>query len=95
MIAMKVKVKLFSIFIDLFGAKEKEFDLEEGANIYDLLTLLCDNQKCREKIFDESGKVRTHIQIIKNHHPVGPLEGVNTALSDGDSIGILPPVFGG
>jgi molybdopterin synthase sulfur carrier subunit len=92
---MKVTVKLFSIFIDLFGAKEKEIDLADGASIQDLLNLLCDNQKCREKIFDDSGKVRTHIQIIKNRRPVRSLDGINTPLADNDSIGILPPVFGG
>jgi MoaD family protein len=92
---MKVTVKLFSIFIDLFGAKEKEVDLADGASIQELLNLLCDTPKCREKIFDDSGKVKTHIQIIKNHRPVRPPDSLDTPLADGDSIGILPPVFGG
>ena len=92
---MKVRVRFLSIFIELFGSKEKEIELEHGANIQALLNLLCDTKKRHEKIFDDSGKVRTHIQIIKNHRPVQSLDGVSTPLGNGDSISILPPVFGG
>jgi len=38
---MKVTVKLFATFRELFGAEVKEIELENGANIQDLLNLLC------------------------------------------------------
>ena len=92
---MQINVKFFATFIQLFGGREKEIELDSGANIQDLLNLLCDRPKCREKIFDNSGRVRTHIQILKNHRPIQSLEGVYTQLVDGDSVGLLPPMFGG
>jgi MoaD family protein len=92
---MKIKVKLFAGFIELFGGREKEVELEGKADIEDLLNLLCDSPKRRQKIFDDSGIVRAYIQILKNRRPIQSLDGVHTELGEGDVVGILPPMFGG
>jgi molybdopterin converting factor small subunit len=42
---MKVKVKIFGSLSELFGCNEKEVKLSSGANVKDLLGLLCFSEK--------------------------------------------------
>ena len=92
---MKIRVKFFATLRELFGAEEKEIELESGSDILDLLNILCDSSRRRQMIFDNSGKPKTYIQILKNRRPIQSLDGIHTKLGEGDVVGILPPVFGG
>ena len=92
---MKVKVKLFATFKDLFGAEVKEIELDDGPNIEGLLNLLCGLGRCRQEIFDESGELRPYVKILKNGRHIQFLGGVHTELEDGDVITMFPPVGGG
>jgi len=92
---MKIRVKFFTTLRELFGAEEKEIELENGSDILDLLNILCDSSRRRQTIFDNSGKPKTYIQILKNRRPIQSLDGIHTKLGEGDVVGILPPVFGG
>jgi molybdopterin synthase sulfur carrier subunit len=46
-------------------------------------------------LFDESGKVREYVILMKNRKNVDSLDGLKTMLSEGDEVGILPPIAGG
>ena len=92
---MKVKVKFFAAFRELFGSEEKEIELESGANIQDLLAVLCDSPKCRQRIFDEAGKLRRDVKMLKKGQHIQFLDGVHTELEDGDVIAMFPPMLGG
>jgi len=88
-------VKFFATFRELFGSQEKEVELESGANIQDLLNLLCDSRQCRQRIFDHSGELRSYIKILKEGRFIEFLDGVHTKLADGDVVAMFPPVGGG
>jgi molybdopterin synthase sulfur carrier subunit len=92
---MKIRVRFFATFKDLFSGEGKEIELESGSNIQDLLNLLCDTGQRREALFDNSGKLRPYIQVLKNRKPIQSLGGIRVELKEGDLVGILPPVFGG
>lgn len=92
---MKVKVKFFAPFRELFGAKESEMELKGAPDVQELLNLLCDSDERRDKIFDQFGELSSYVMILKNRQPIQILDGVRTKLEEGDEIAIFPPVSGG
>jgi molybdopterin converting factor small subunit len=62
---MKVRVKFFAAFREIFGAEEKEIELDSGAGVQDLLRILCDLGRCREKMLDETGRLRRDVKMLK------------------------------
>ena len=46
-------------------------------------------------ICDETGKVRRHLNVFVNTNNMRDLDGVDTALTTGDVVTILPAVSGG
>jgi len=85
----------FAPFRELFGVKESEIELSGTPDVRELLELLCDSDERREKIFSQSGELRSYIVIFKNGQPIQISGGIRTELEDGDEIAIFPPVSGG
>lgn len=92
---MKVHVRAFANFREILG-RDLSVDVKDSSTIGDLLESLCSSrQQLRPAIFDESGQVREYIIIMKNRKDVSALQGLETALEEGDEVAILPPVAGG
>lgn len=91
----KVKVKLFGGLQEAFQEREREIELERASNIQELLDLLCNSYERRQKIFDQSGRIRSDINILKNGRNIYFLDGIQTELKEGDTIAIFPPAVGG
>ena len=89
---MKIKVKFFGSFRELF--QEREVELQSESNMRDLLNLLCDSSKRREQIFD-GGELKPYLAILRNGKHIHHLSGLETKLDDGDTIVIFPPAGGG
>ena len=92
---MKVKVKFFATFKELFGAESREIEMVDGANIKDLLAFLCRSNKLRKEIFDDSGEVRPYVIILKNGRHIKFFDGIRTRFQGGDTVALFPPVGGG
>lgn len=92
---LKIKVKFFASFREVFHKDKFDVELGEPANIVDLLNSLCDSHECRQKIFDESGKLRPNVIILKNRRHIDLLGGIRADLKEGDEIAILPIMPGG
>ncbi len=94
-VAMIIYVKAFANFRDILG-RDSQIDLIEGSRIKDLLDyLITSHKRLKSAIFDESGNIREFIIIMKNRKNISSLNGLETALSDGDEVAILPQVAGG
>jgi sulfur-carrier protein len=92
---MKVHLKAFASFKDILG-KEKDVNVKEGASVGELLEdLSSKNTKLKDAIFDETGQLRDYVILMKNRKSIEHMEGLNTKLSEGDEVAILPPVAGG
>jgi molybdopterin synthase sulfur carrier subunit len=92
---MIIQVRAFANFRDILG-RDLRVELREGSSIKELLDSLCNShQRLKSAVFDDSGKVREYIILMKNRKDVDSLEGLKTTLSEGDEVAILPPVAGG
>lgn len=92
---IKVKVKFFTTFRQLFGTETKDIELESGTDIEALLHLLCDSRRCRQELFDNSGNIKQYVKILKNGRHIEFLDGTHTKLEEGDVVAMFPPAAGG
>jgi molybdopterin converting factor small subunit len=62
-------------------------------------TALEDLQRSQSSLYcnvcDETGKLRRHLNVFVNSYNVRDLDGVDTTLTPGDVVTILPAVSGG
>jgi MoaD family protein len=91
---MKVRVKFFAYFREMFGGREKEISLAHGATVLDLLNILADSAWGREELFEKE-QLKPHLVLMKNGTNIQSLNGLGTGLEDGDVIAIFPLMGGG
>lgn len=49
----------------------------------------------RQRVLDDQGRVRVHVNLFVNGAHIRELDGLNTEVRDGDEVVILPAVSGG
>jgi molybdopterin synthase sulfur carrier subunit len=92
---MIIHVRSFASFRDILG-KELSVELKDGSTVKDLLDdLISTRQRLKSAVFDESGKVREYVILMKNRKNIESLGGLDTELAEGDEVAVLPPVAGG
>jgi sulfur-carrier protein len=75
------------------GAKEVE---ASGDNIGEVLRSLADRHPATEsQLFAEDGELNRYVNVYLNDEDVRVLEGLDTSVSEGDTIVILPAMAGG
>ncbi len=68
----------------------------DGANITSLLAdLEAKHPGIKERICDETGKLRRFVNIFLNEEDIRFLQGEETAVKDGDDVSIIPAIAGG
>jgi molybdopterin synthase sulfur carrier subunit len=92
---MKVTVKFFATFREIFGGDAREFDLDEGTEVQNLLDLLSDSSQRREELFETADTLKPYVKVLKNGRNIHFLDGLKTKLEAGDVLSIFPPVGGG
>jgi molybdopterin synthase sulfur carrier subunit len=91
---MAVTVKIPTPLRNLTG------DLSEVDATSDSLSALVDELEgaypgMRERLLDEGGELRRFVNLFVNGEDVRFLQGLQTTLSDGDEVSIVPAVAGG
>lgn len=56
---------------------------------------LAEIEGVRHRVLDDQGRVRVHVNLFVNGAHIRDLDGLDTAVQDGDEITILPAVSGG
>jgi len=92
---MKVTVKFFATFREIFGGDAREFELDEGTEVQNLLDLLSDSPQRRKELFDQAATLKPYVKVLKNGRNIHFLDGLRTKLEAGDVLSIFPPVGGG
>jgi molybdopterin synthase sulfur carrier subunit len=89
----QVTVRLYGAYSEMAGARKLTID---GATIADVLdTLPSKLPGLRERIRDEHGRIRDHLNVFRNEDEIRRLEGDRTTLSDGDIVHLIPAMSGG
>jgi MoaD family protein len=91
---MRVKVKFFAYFREIFDGREKDVVLPEGSTVGDLLDDVCDTAKRRTEVF-KGCALKPLVIAMKNGTSINSLDGLETKLEDDDVIAVFPFVAGG
>ena len=89
-----VTVKLHGAFSEFAGgARSASVEADDvGAA---LAGLVARHPSLTERLRDEHGRIREHVNIFANDEDMRYLDGERTALRDGDLVHIVPAVSGG
>ena len=67
-----------------------------GANVGEvLLALTAAHPETSAQLFDAEGELNRYVNVYLNDEDVRVLDGLGTAVSDGDTVVILPAMAGG
>ncbi len=83
-VLMKVRVLYFATCREIFGQREQEIDLREGASVNDLIEALS-SQASTFREMERSLMVSVNQAYVAR----------DRALEDGDEVALIPPVSGG
>lgn len=93
---MKINLKLFGRFIQIFQIDEKEIILKTGDTVMDLLNSLCKTEELRKNIFSANNRsLKPNVSIRKNGRFIVHLNWLDTELEPGDRVEILTLHCGG
>lgn len=97
---MHIYVRFFTSLREITGKKEETlgFSKNETVTVQTALKHLAQlhGKSFSEYIYDQNtGEVRSFLQFLVNGRSTRSFEGLNTKLSDGDVLAIIPPVGGG
>ena len=95
---MEIKVEIYFSFKSKITAEEGDLSLNlpEDALVLDALEKLIDlYPELKGDIFESSRRLRRFIQVRLNQKGVEHLSGLETQISEGDKLLILPKLGGG
>ncbi len=71
-------------------------ELASGGTVSDLLgTLGGDYPGVRQRVVDELGALRPHVNVFVNGENIRHLDGMATSIGEGDEVWLLPAISGG
>ena len=89
---MKIHVRFHSRFREIFNCAEKDVEIADGANVRDLLAVLCATEKQSSTIYAEVGKkLKNDVMITKNRMIIFHMQRLETQLSHNDEVAVLYP----
>ena len=93
---MVVGVKLPTVLRPFAGGAERvevQPDVDTVGAVF--AALEADHPALRRRLTDEQGALRRHVNVFLVNDNIRDLDGLDTKLSDGDELLILPSVAGG
>lgn len=92
---MDVELRFFATFREAAGSKTVEREVAEDATVGDVLAGLETDYEGMAGNLLADGDLRPQINVLLNGREVLHMDGVDTELSEGDTLSVFPPVAGG
>ena len=93
---MNVKVRFYGMVYDEVGTREWEMEMDGESTVNDLLSILVERHPpLSSVVFDDEGIFREYLEVAVNQMVIIGLNGLETTLSEGDVVLIMPPIGGG
>ncbi len=89
-----VTMLLHGAFRDFAGGRRRV--IVDAASVGEALDRLVESYpSLRERLRDEHGELREHLNVFANQEEIRRVDGVRTRLADGDVVHLIPAVSGG
>jgi sulfur-carrier protein len=95
---MIIKIRFFTVLRELTNKREETLNFpQEQFTVTEVLKILSDKygKPFDDYVFEVDGCVKGFLQFLINGTNTVTLQGLETQLSDGDVLAVLPPVGGG
>lgn len=92
---MRLELRFFATFREVVGTKTIEREYADDSTVGDVLRALEEEYEGFAGQILTDGEVRDQVNVLKNGREIVHLDGMATALDDGDTVSIFPPVAGG
>ncbi|WP_169302355.1 ubiquitin-like small modifier protein 1 [Halorientalis salina] len=93
---MQITFVCYATVRDAVGQKRLERTLSEGTTVGQAVQSLGEEvDALGPLLFDSDGQLRENVNVLVDEENVRQLDGSETTLSDGDTVGIAPGVAGG
>jgi len=92
---MELTLKFFATFREAVGSKTVDREFADASTVGEVLAALEAEYEDLGGDLLVDGDLRPQINVLLNGREVLHMEGVDTAVSDGDTVAVFPPVAGG
>jgi MoaD family protein len=93
---MEIEFRFFATFRQAVGSKTIDRTFDDDADVGTVLRALeAEFGGLEGEILDDQGELLPQLSVLKNGREVVHMEGLDTALEDGDAVSVFPPVAGG
>lgn len=95
---MIIKIRFFTVLRELTNKREEPLNFpQEHFTVTEVLKILSEKygKPFDDYVFEADGCVKGFLQFLVNGTNTATLQGLETQLSDGDVLAVLPPVGGG
>lgn len=91
-----MQIKAYATLRDLLGWSRYDMPLAGPTTVGQVLTaLVAAHPDLAAKLWDESGRLTGYITVLKNGRSIEYLRGLETPVSEADTLSLFPPVGGG
>ncbi|GAB7090174.1 MoaD/ThiS family protein [Halorubrum luteum] len=92
---MELELRFFATFREAVGGKTIPYEVDDDATVGDVLRSLEGKYDGLADQLIADGELAPQISVLKNGREVLHMDGLDTAIDDGDQLSIFPPVAGG